>query len=374
MRHSTTSLILWGLLMASTVAWGGIKVEIRGIEGELLKNARAYLTLERLAARPDFREEEVRWAYRLAPKEIRQALQALGYYHPKIQGTLERKGKDWVARFEVQPGPPVKIAAVDFLIRGEGAEDPAFRAFSFPLKVGDVLRHDLYERAKKRLLALAAERGYFDAGFTEHRIEVDVEKNQARVVLHFYTGPRYRFGPVIFHQEGLGEHLLYRFVPFSPGEPYDASKLIAFQEALVKSGYFASVDVRLDREHARDREVPVEVFLKPLPRFKFSFGLGYATDTGARGSLGFENRRINRRGHRLKGTLLASQRSDELNLDYEIPGRHPLTERWLVGTGFKDERTKSATSRLFNLGVRRSHGRMGWLETLFLDLQRETFE
>lgn len=47
----------------------------------------------------------------------------------------------------------------------------------FPLPAGSTLNHGLIREFKGRLAALARERGYLDARFTEERLDVYVREN-----------------------------------------------------------------------------------------------------------------------------------------------------------------------------------------------------
>ncbi len=369
---------------------GQLTVKIKGVNGALLDNVRAYLSLRddtfmdkvRVAVglgdeAPVLTETHVRRLYQRAPNEISQALKALGYYHPEIRSELRRVEDGWVAKFTIAPGPPVRITDIAFKIDGEGTTDPLFERFTrrFPLKVGGVLNDGTWEKTKSELQSLALERGYFDARLTTHRVKVNLEKNEARLTLRFDTGRRYQFGAVIFKQDSFDEHFLERFVAFKSGDPFRTSDLLNLQNALVGSDYFSTVEVRRLRDQAVDNTLPIEVILTPRSKYKFSAGLGFGTDTGPRGSLGWDIRRINRRGHRLFTAIEGSVLSRDLSGRYEIPLKNPLTEKLNFEAQAKQETTDTADSDIFTLGVRRSSefGR-GWLQNLFVNFGQEFFE
>lgn len=351
-----------------------VTVEIEGVQGDLLENIRAHLSLQRPP--PSLTEEGIRRLYLQAPKEIKEALQALGHYHPQIRPALTRGDDGWVARFTIDPGPPVRIQTVDVGVTGEGAADPAFQAVldRNPLKPGAVLNHGLYEETKERLQALAAERGYFDARFTASAQQVDVERNQAAIVLHFETGRRYRIGSVSFSQHEFDPDFLARFVPFQPGEPYHTNHLLALQGGLVNSDYFATVDVRALIDRAEEERVPIEVVLAAKRKFQLSAGIGYGTDTGPRVRLGWENRLVNLKGHRFRTETEISFVEQNATATYEIPLARPPADKLQLQTGWKRQNTETIESELLTAGVARTKGRAGgWLETISLNYQAERF-
>lgn len=342
-----------------------------------MENVRAYLSLEKPPS--PLTETIVRRLYRQAPEEITQALQALGYYHPRIDSELNPAEKGWTARFKIDPGPPVRLTQLTVMILGKGSDDPEFQRLreNLPLREGEVFHHGRYEQTKEMLQNLAAERGYFDAQFTTHRIELDLENNKAAVLLDFDTGARYRLGAVRFKQkeEEFDLRFLNRFIPFEPGEPYHADQILAFNSSLVNSGYFSRVDIRPIREEVDDHTLPVEVTAIARKKYELSVGLGYGTDTGPRAILGWENHRVNEWGHRFRSELELSVLRQSLTTNYQIPLQRPATDRIELQAGFQQEDTETAKSRLGKAGVSRSILRGdSWIETLFLNYQTETFE
>lgn len=354
-----------------------VEVEIEGVGGELVENIRVYLSLEKPPT--PVTETTVRRLLNQAPEEITQALQALGYYRSRIDSDLTETEKGWTARFKIDPGPPVRLTRVDLTITGEGQEDPEFQRLrgNIPLREGEILHHGRYEQTKALLQNLAAERGYFDAAFTTHRIDLNLENNTATVLLDFDTGGRYRLGAVRFKQEEEAFHLrfLERFVPFPPGKPYHADQILALNSRLINSGYFSRVDVRPIREEAEDRTVPVEVTAIARKKYELSAGLGYGTDTGPRATLGWENYRVNARGHRFRSELELSLLRQSVTANYQIPLQRPATDRLHFQAGLQQEDTETAESRLGKAGVSRSILRgESWIETLFLNYRTETYE
>ena len=74
-------------------------------------------------------------------EEIDLALQPFGYYRPSVHSRLTGgKNGQWLAEYQVDPGPAIRLDSVDVQVRGEGAGLPGFRRLveRFPLKKGDV--------------------------------------------------------------------------------------------------------------------------------------------------------------------------------------------------------------------------------------------
>ncbi len=378
---SCAALVLFVALSASAAAGtetAAVEVVIEGLTEELERNVRATLSLEHHRHDPELSEWQIGIWHARAPQEIRRALEPFGYYRAHIEAELQppaSAGAGWTARYRVDPGPPLTVAALDLRVTGDGREDPEFRRLveSFPLKPGDPLRHDRYEEGKRAWLALAAERGYFDARLLEHALRIDLERYRAEVVLHLDTGARYRFGEVRFEQDFFDPAFLARFVPFARGDPYTNTALLRLQASLADTDYFEEVRVQPRRDLAQDDEVPIEVALRLRPRDRYHFGLGYGTDTGARGKLGWEQRRVNPAGHRAAAELDLSEIRRTASARYRIPLRNPVTDQLVFSTALGAERMPDRSSDTATVGARHERARGRWRQALSLDYLREIF-
>jgi translocation and assembly module TamA len=352
-----------------------VKVEVDGVRRELKQNILSALSLER-ENDGKLSEERIRKLYAQAPDEIGVALQPYGYYKPQVRPTLRQDGKTWTARFDVDSGPPIKIATVDLQITGPGAEEPAFRQLqsSFPLRPGEVLHHPDYERGKKSLTDLAAEEGYLDAAYQENQVRVDLERYRADVVLHFNTGPQYLFGPVYFHQDVLDGRLLTGYIDFKPGDKLNVNKVLQLQNALSDSPYWSRVEVVTRQDQASNLEVPIDVNLVPSKTVRFTGGVGYGTDTGPRVKGAFELRRLNQLGHRAVVSASASQIEQSFQSSYIIPGAFPRTDNLSFNLAYDRQITNTLESKTGLVGTQYTFLQHGWNETYSLNFQRENYK
>lgn len=352
-----------------------LKVEVEGVRRELERNIRSVLSLEKLDQK-ELSEERIRSLHADATEEIGEALQPYGYYRPQVRSELRQEGEQWIARYEVDAGPAIRVASIDLRISGAGGDDDRFRqiAADFPVKQGDVLFHPDYEEGKQALINLAAEEGYLDADFQENQVRVDLQRYQADVIVHYDTGPRYRFGEVRFNQNVLDPDLLAGYVTFKKGNPLDVNKVLELQSAISDSPYWSRVEVVTRQEQAQGLEVPIDVDLVPAKTMRFTGGLGYGTDTGPRGTGAWELRRINRRGHRGETELRASQIAQSLQLSYQIPGPFPRTDVLSFNAAYQRQDTDTSLSETGLIGAQRTQSRGGWREALSLTYQREDFE
>jgi translocation and assembly module TamA len=349
-------------------------VELKGVEGEVAANVLAYLTLDDEPC--DAESNRVDQQRAAAPARIRQALEAFGYYEPKIESQLDRVRDCWHVTFTIELGEPVRIRGLDVQLTGEAATDAEFVAArtAAALENGGVLRHGAYETLKTRWSDLARERGYRDAKFVENRIDVYPDRHAADIVLKFESGGRYAFGAIDFRQDVLMEPLVRSYLPFHSGEPYDARKLTELYVALADSGYFRSIDVRSLDPNAETRTIPIEIALTPGARLQISYGVGFSTDTGPRFRFTRNNRRFNDDGHQFGVTAQLSPVISEVTANYRFPIAASRAEWLNLDTGVKREDTDTSNSKSLEFGVRRVRERVNdWTRTQLLMLQVEDF-
>lgn len=145
--------------------------------------------------------------------------------------------------------------------------------------------------------------------------------------------------------------------------------------ALIDSGYFSTVDVRPRTENPEDGHIPVDVVLKPRKPHQFTASAGVSTDTGPRLRLGYENRRLNRRGHRLNSRISVSPIQSDITTEYRIPLKDPRSEWLSFEGGAKIEDTETSESTSFRLAARQTKKRaFEFLETRFIEASRENFD
>ncbi|NGP52704.1 autotransporter assembly complex family protein [Thioalkalivibrio sp. XN8] len=354
-RHPVRRLLpcLLACLVAMP-AWGAtISVSISGVRPEVESNIRALLDLSRYAEREDLSEPGIRRLYARADGQVREAMQPFGYYRPQISSRLEPENGTWRVVFEIDPGEPVRIAELDVRLEGDGRDDAELLAVirASALQPGQALFHPDYDRLRASLQNTARSRGYFEAKFSARRLEIDPEANEARVVLHLQTGPRYRFGDIAIDQDLIGQQLLDRVVTLRSGDPYDAAEVLRAQYRLSDTSYFARAIAETGTPDQADHTVPISIATTAATRQRIRVGLGFATDTGPRASLDVDWRRLNRAGHSARTAISVSGERLDLSGRYRIPIGDPLTERLLLRANITEEELGDLTSRRADLGA-----------------------
>jgi len=363
------------LALGMSPVWAlDLTVEVEGVSGDLEKNVRALLAV--LQEDPaTMSESRLQRLHLQARPEIEQALRPFGYYTPHIDSALTPREGGWLARYRIDPGAPVRVATVDLQLLGGGNNDTGLlnAAKAFSLRPGDVADHRRYEEGKTLLRRRALSAGYLDAAFDPAELAIDPGAGTAVITLTLNTGRRYRFGPVSLQQEILKPEFLARFVPFSPGDVYSTRRLLDLQYALDDTEYFSRVEVIPHPETAVDGAVPIEVALDPNKRHKYTFGIGYGTDTGPRGTAGWDNRRVNSSGHRWRSQLKLAEVDSSAQFSYLIPIDNPVTDSLDFNGGLRELNVEDRSSRITSVGVARIDRNAPWSQTLRLNLEHERF-
>ncbi|TDX98179.1 autotransporter assembly complex protein TamA [Thiohalophilus thiocyanatoxydans] len=351
-------------------------VNIRGVDDSLEKNVRLYLSLEQQKESVLLTEGRVKRLHDKASQEISNALKPYGYYRSEVSSELTKSDAgQWQASYTIDKGPPLRVTEFRLLVDGELRQDPALSNLiaDLPLQEGSVFNHIQYESIKSDLTRLASERGYFQARFVEKQVKIDLDAYEARVNLHYESGPRYRFGDVSLQQDVLDPQLLQRYIPFERGDPYNLNEVIDLQYALNDSDYFSRVEVSPGEIDETQREVPVNVKLTPRKPHRYTLGVGYGTDTGARTRFGWEMPRLNKSGHRINTEVGVSEIGYSFGARYRVPVLDPRTDQLIYSAGVINEETDTSESTLRTLGVALNRSRGQWRESMALNYQQEEF-
>ena len=366
--------LLVALLLLALPARADVLLKVSGGDAALEKNLRAHLGLQTEPCdAPTWRIQRL---FKRAESDFQPALRALGYYRAKVEKKLNTGGECWQAVFTIDPGTRVTIRQRTVSVRGAASGDKQLKSLlsELPLARGDPLDHGLYEEIKTRLRDFAVERGYFDFDFSRKSLRVDPAESAADIDIEAVSGPRYRFGQVRLSEQFLDEDFVRRLISFGPGDPYDARALTNLDRELSDTGYFKRVEVNPRRDEASAGEVPVDLLLEPAPRHAWRAGIGFATDTGARMSLGYANRYINPRGHRFESEMRLSQIESGLTADYIFPGENPLQENYSLGARLLHEDSDSVYSNSATLVGKQTLKSKNWTQTRFLELLHEQSE
>jgi translocation and assembly module TamA len=355
-RHWRTPAVLLCLLLIP-LAHGasGVDVEIHGVDDEIRDNVLAYLSFERYKkGGVELTADTVERLHNRVEREVDAALRPFGYYEPQVRSRVDRQDNgEWRVVLDITPGEPVLVDQIDVRVDGPGQADPLFQRIlrHLPLHSGDRLQHKAYEDIKNDLQRTAATYGYLDARLIRSDLLVDPPSHKANIALELKTGDRYHFGKTSIQQKVVRESLVRRYLRYHEGDPFDLTQVLRSQFALDDAQYFTNLEV-LPGEPDRDAHtVPVSIHADASRRHRYSLGGGYATDTGVRGTLGFEDRRINELGHSFSVEVQAAQVTKySLQTRYTIPIGDPAVENFSLRASAEQRDWGDVTTNTLSAG------------------------
>ncbi|HSX19985.1 MAG TPA: POTRA domain-containing protein, partial [Gammaproteobacteria bacterium] len=384
-KHSIATRVACLVASLPSVALAvSLQVDIKGVPPALANNVRADLHLQQATTEEKLTETRIRNLYQLAQEQITATLQAKGYYHSKINGNLTKQPgatsdqDKWLATFVIDPGRPTKIQSVNVAVEGPAQNNKKLKPFLATPKLvqGEVLVHENYEDTKDELLANLNAAGYLQAEFRQSVIEVNRNDYTAQIKFVIASGPQYTFGKITFVDSDYPDDFLLKFARFRAGDAYDLQKLMDFQKNLESADLFSKIrfDPLNDLENPKDTVVPIQVRLTRKPKNRYTGSVGYGTDTGVRGSLGWLHRRTSTPGHKILSNLYLSQVRSNARVNYIIPGSKPATDKYVFGVLGQFENFEELFSRKAEISASKIMKR-GKLESMYgLWYFTETFQ
>ncbi len=307
----------------------------------------------------------------------RIAAEALGYYESSVSPQFLLGEGCWELHILIEPGRQVMLREVNLRIDADTRDAVLFNPLleEAGLNSGEPLHHGRYEELKSRLSAVASDNGYFEARFNQAEITVHTADYAADITLDFDPGSRFRFGAFSLNKsEALSDELIDRLMTLKEGDFYSTASLAGLRRELDNSEYFRQIRISPQLGQAAGQAVPVILDLDLRPRHSWTSGIGFTTDTGPRARVEYQNRFINRSGHKFQTDASVSTVRAQTNGSYIIPVDSPIAQSIGLNLGFVSENNDAFESKRFVGGISLpKDGESGWRRTIALDFQRDDY-
>lgn len=362
------TLLLLGLLcVLPGLSVGAIKLDIEGAPEALSKNIRLHLSgWESLpAGSPESVERTIR-------SKINESMQALGYYHGKTKLVVSENH----LHITVTPGPTVNWGNVDIQVPIELSALPNRLRSTVenpPFAEGTPINHQVYDNYKNRLITSFQQQGYLDTTWQKSRLQINTQTNLAHVTLHLNLGKRYQVNNVTIVGSQLSRTTTQELIKVKKGDLHSNARISQIYDDLLSSGYFQYVEIKVEKQPPNLANLVIELTDKATDRF--STGLGYGTDTGIRGKVGWTRPQINPRGDNIYSNVQLSQIGEEVTTQYIVPWPNPI-ERYLAwDTGWKHEETTDRETELLTTGISLNRvERKEWQYKVGINLEHEAYQ
>jgi len=317
------------LLVLPAVAFGDVRYVVKGLGETLEANVLSYVDTVQIGPRARFRPKDHDKVIEKAIAGARAALRPFGYYLPEISARIiQGNNGSAIVELTIDPGSPVRVTGVDVNITGPGSKDRQIRSWlnGWPLPKGTVLHQATWEQSKQDVIDIAHDRGYLGAEFSEHALEIDLDRNVANLRLVLNTGPRYVMGEINFGPHTLRPGILEHVPRFEMGDFYTAELVSQFRTDLWRTGFFDDISViETQRPELTPPAVDFDVQVTTETRNEYAGALGWGEATGLRLQANYTRVPISSYGDRLDLGI----GYQELDNQYTLRGRYlkPLRNR-----------------------------------------------
>lgn len=319
-----------------------------------------YLEIVKRRESPLMNEDQLRRIYRDTPKVIRELMATEGFFSSKIETSLERENGKWRVRINVDPGSPSRVAQAEIEFEGaitENEKRVSELRQGWKLKPGEIFRQEEWESAKRALVRELSVKRYAYARIADSAAKVNPETREVDLNVTVDSGPEVYFGELqISGLERYSKDVVANLSPIKPGEPYDQEALLEYQTRLIDTGYFGSAFVNLARDPADPARAPVEVSVAETPSRKLGFGIGFSTNTGARGQVDYSDSNIFDSGWRFDSNLTLEQKRQRAAARFTLPPK-ASGYRDSFGTDFERTDLQDQETLRLKLGGERARKR-----------------
>jgi outer membrane protein insertion porin family/translocation and assembly module TamA len=224
----------------------------------------------------------------LAPREIpRDSLRLELYYYQRgyreaqVDTSLTEVETGEAVRlgFAVEEGRPVVVDSLAF-VGLDGVEVPRLRR-SLPLREGAPLSGILLDATRDTLRSRLRNAGYAHADIIRNYFIPNDAPYAAEVEFDVATGPRARFGPIVFDQDSAAAHLsersLRRMLPFDEGDVYSQELIYQAQRNLFGLEIVRTAAIEQHLDFDPDSLVPLTVRVSEGDVHRVRAGVGVST-------------------------------------------------------------------------------------------------
>jgi translocation and assembly module TamA len=267
-----------------------------------------------------------------AERQARNLLQTEGYFQPAIDVQLDKESELARITMVIDPGVPVRVTQLQLNLTGSGRQkaENFYEAYrldeKWKISVGDIFRQEAWDASKNALLREYRLDIFPAARISYSEATINIEDQSAQLRVDIDPGEPMWFGELRI--QGLSRYpasIIRNQKILMPGLPYSQNRVAEFQTSLLELPYFNNLTVLPLLDYAQDNYVPVLVEVEEVERRKLLLGVGYSSNTGVRGQIGFNDLNLRHRGWRLESLAKLETRQQSLEARLSLP---PLIGGW----------------------------------------------
>ncbi len=321
------------------------------------------LSLMRWRDDPDMNAERLRRLVDDAVNEAREAAATEGYFSARVTSSIDSAAEPWVVHLKVEPGERARVDDVDIRFSGPIVADGEARPIlarvrqNWALRRGQPFRQEDWEAAKRDAVREVTGWRYAAARVAASEAHVDPKEARVRLTVEIASGPPFRFGALdVSGGRRYPNALAANLAPFKAGDIYDRDKLVLYQQRLLESGYYASVQAEIDPNPALADAAPLHVSLLEANSQRIEGGLSYSTDVGPRLEGRYGNMDIFDSAWRFRNQVQLDSKIQNVRFDFDSPPRPGAVWENYFGQYLQQD-IQGELTRQLSTGVSHNFGR-----------------
>lgn len=275
---------------------------------------KSHLTIHEALDNPRLDQAEWLRLIQKTPQDAQDLLATEGYFSADVD-VMSSSQNEAVFIITLNPQTTVSIANLTFkgdVNSASADQPPSVESLqrSWQLPAGKPFTQQAWSEAKGNTLTTMLSERYPNAKLEQSQAIIDPKTHQAALSLIFNSGNSVRFGKL--QLKGLNHYppaLVDNINPIKPGDVYQQSTLLQFQNTLQETGKFNRVSVSAATQQlSEDGLADVIVDIQEREQKSVSIGVGASTNTGARVVLNYTDRNLFQRGLLWDTSLRLEQR------------------------------------------------------------------
>lgn len=229
-------------------------------------------------------------------RRLKVLFQEQGYFNAEVTATEDRNEANRNLRliFTAKQGPPTTVEKTTLIWSDDQArrlwEDDVKKLLA--LQPGQRFVLSSYDQTKQDIAKFFADQAR-PRNKVLGQVRVFLERNQAEILFKVEPGPRFLFGDSqVRGNHSLGRKFILDEATYTRGQPFSPSALKETQQALLNTGFFASVTLRPLYKEAKDNQVPILVEVRERDPHSIQLGLGWGTEDRFRVRIQQVNRNV----------------------------------------------------------------------------------
>ncbi len=312
-----------------------LKKDLDALAKEMEQTAKIYETTNQKA----YWESE-------AKKSFFKLLRSKGYYSHTIDVEIQSENNNSII-FNITAGQNYKISALSIVFTATSNKNVnVLNIGKIGVKIGDYAIAKNILEAEKKIMEYLENKNCILSFSVNHEAEIDHVNKNVRIKFLIEAGPATKLEKIEFvGLKTVKAEYVRKLVKLSDGQCLKRTYIAESRGFLQESGLFSSTSPIIPEYVNKDGSVPIGFNLTERKARSLKAGVGYATDLGLGGVVGWEHRNFFGSGEKVKADLSGNQKEQALELDYTKPFFKREDQTLRLGTKFENTKTKAFASK-----------------------------